>query len=209
MFVEDQAIGIGRRRQTAVRQSRHDLAQNSGVIFRLHHALGARDADNAKILAQPRQWTLVQEAGEIIRAIRQQLAAAETDEQIEELAFDAMHVGMGGGFGERDMRHPERAGIAAQLGQIRQQLRVRRACEQRGDQRVFLRARRIHFVDVAGHLFSAVQIGPQSGAIDAGDGFDRNDPLRGNASPVGDGRLRNTNLTRKLADTAGGANSLG
>jgi hypothetical protein len=53
---------------------------------------------------------------------------------------------------------------------------------------------------------SAVKIGAQDGAIDSGDDFDRDHAFRGNASPVGNGRLGNTNLARKFADATGGAN---
>ena len=62
------------------------------MILRLAIAVGALDAERRQILAQPRQRALVQEAGEIIGAVGQQLAAADADEQIEELALDLRDV---------------------------------------------------------------------------------------------------------------------
>ena len=95
----------------------------------------------AEIGAQPRQRALVQEAGEIVRAVGQQFAAAEPDEQVEVLALDALDRGFACGLRERGMRDAERRRVAAQAGETLQQLCVRRAPEQRGEQRVFLRAR--------------------------------------------------------------------
>ena len=112
------------------------------MIFGLVVAFGALDAERREIAAQPRQRTLVQEAGQIIRGVGQQFAAAEPDEQVEELALDALDRGFAGGLRQRGMRDAERRRVAAQAGETLQQLRVRRAREQRGEQRVFLRARR-------------------------------------------------------------------
>ena len=126
----------------------------------------------------------MQEAGEIVGAVRHQLAAADADEQIEEFALDAVCVGIAGRVGESDMGDAQRRRIAAQLGQTAQQLRVRRSRQQRRQQRVFLRAREIDFVDVVGHLLSAVKIGPQDRARDTGHGFDREHALGGNARPI-------------------------
>ena len=163
----------------------------------------------AEILAQPRQRTVMQEAGEIVRSVGQQLAAAETDEQIEVFAFHAFGGSLAGGLRERGVGEARRCRIGAQLGQFGQQLRIRCAREQRGDQRIFLRACSIHFIDVAGHLVSAVKIGAQDGAIDSGNGFDRDHAFRRNANPIGNGRLGNADLARKLADAAGGAYRFG
>ena len=58
------------------------------MILRLRHAVGARNADARQILAQARQRPLVQEAGEIIGGVGQQLAAPDADEEIEEFALD-------------------------------------------------------------------------------------------------------------------------
>ena len=139
--------GALRRRRS---QTRHDLAQDGGVILRLDLAFGALDAEHRQIVAQPRQRALVQKAGEIVGAVRQQLAAAEPDEQIEEFALDTLDRHRTGRFRQRRMRDAERADVAAQTGQPLQQRGVRRARQQGGEQRVFLRARDIDLVDVAG-----------------------------------------------------------
>ena len=86
-----------------------------------------------------------------------------------------------GRFGERGMRQTERRGIAAQLRKARDsKSRIRRARQQRGEQRIFLRARGIDFIDIAGHLVSAVEIRPQHRAIDAGRRLDGDHPFGGN-----------------------------
>ncbi len=59
----------------------------------------------------------------------------------------------------RRMRDAERARIAAQFGQPRQQVGVRRTRKQGCEQRIFLRPRGIHFVDVTRHVV-AVEVGP-------------------------------------------------
>ena len=101
-------------------------------------AFGALDAQRGQIPAQPRQRTLVQEAGEIVRGVGQQFAAAQPDEQIEELALDALDCGFACGLRERGMRDTERCRVATQAGETRQQFCVRRAPKQRGKQRIFL-----------------------------------------------------------------------
>ena len=121
------------------------------MILGLAVAFGALDAERRQIAAQPRQRTLVQEAGEIVRAVGQQFAAAEPDEQVEVLALDALDRGFARGLRERGMRDAERRRIAAQAGEALQQLCVRRARQQRGEQRVFLRARR---GDIVGRLLA-------------------------------------------------------
>ena len=113
------------------------------MIFRLDVAFGALDAERREIVAQPRQRALVQEAGEIVRAVGQQFAAAEPDEEIEIFALDALDAGFAGGLRERGMRHAERrrrrrASPARRSSSLASGARA----EQRGEQRVFLRARR-------------------------------------------------------------------
>ena len=68
-----------------------------------------------EIRAQPRQRTLVQEAGEIVRAVGQQLAAPEADEEIEDTrARRARRWSRLAASRERGMRDAERARVAAQ-----------------------------------------------------------------------------------------------
>src|SRR5205814_354480 len=62
----------------------HHLEQDGDVILRLPRGSGALDSECIQILAQPRQRALVKEAGQIVGAIAEQIARAETDEKIEE-----------------------------------------------------------------------------------------------------------------------------
>ena len=147
----------------------------------------------AEIVAQPRQRPLMQEAGEIVGTVGHQLAAADADEQIEKFALDPRRVGAVGRFRETDMRHAERRRIAAQRCKAAQKFRVRRARQQRRQQRVFLRAREIDFIDAGGLIVLAVQIGPQNRASDAGQRFDRQNAFGRNARPIRHRGLGNPN----------------
>ena len=98
-------------------------------------------------------------------------------------------------FAECDMRDAERACVAAKAREPREQIGVGRAREQRGEERVFLRAREIELVDIRVGLF-AIEIGPQAHARNAGRRLDGEYALGGNFVPVRHGRLRD-------ADTAG------
>jgi hypothetical protein len=67
--------------------------------------------------AQSRERPLVQEAGEVIRPVRQKLPAPKTDEEIEIFALDALDIGPFRRLRERGVRQSERARIAAQFGE--------------------------------------------------------------------------------------------
>jgi hypothetical protein len=69
-----------------------------------------------QIGAQARQRALVQEAGEIVRAIKQDFAAAEPDEQIEILTLSALDRGFACGLRQRGVGDTKRRSIAAQSG---------------------------------------------------------------------------------------------
>ena len=92
----------------------------------------------------------------------QEFATAEPDEQVEVFALDPFDRRFACGFCERGMGNAERRRVAAQAGETLEQLCVRRASEQRGEQCVFLRPRR---GDVVGRLLvlpgPAVEVGPQ------------------------------------------------
>ena len=106
------------------------------------------------------------------------------------------------------MRHTERARIAAQRRQSLQEIGVRRSCEQHCQQRIFLRARGIDFINinVAGVARAlAVKIGSQQRPVDPGCGLDCDHAFGGYARPIGNGRLRDPKLARQRADTARGA----
>src|SRR5262245_15930096 len=93
MLLEYLAVGAGGCRKALAHESRHDLAQDGGMIFRLGLSLRALNSEPCEALAQARQRSLMQEAGEIIRAVREEFAATEPDEQIEVLALDALGAG--------------------------------------------------------------------------------------------------------------------
>ena len=122
MLLENLLVGAPGRRQATVENARHDLAQGRGVIFRLAIAFGALDSERAKIGAQSSQRAFVQEAGEIVRGVGQQFAAAKSDEQVEVLALDTLDGGLAGRLRESGMRDTERRRIAAQAGEAFQQL---------------------------------------------------------------------------------------
>ena len=82
---------------------------------------------------------------------------------------------------------------------------IRRARQQGREQRVFLRAGEIDFVDAGGLVVLVVEIGPQDRARDAGRRFDREHPLGWNPRPIRYRRLGNSDSARKLGDAAGGA----
>ena len=94
------------------------------MVFRLGLALDALNAELREIVAQSRQWALVEEAGEIIRAIRHQFSTPDADEQLEEFAFDLRDSHRGCCFAECRMHDAERRAIAAQFGKSGQQVGV-------------------------------------------------------------------------------------
>ncbi len=100
------------------------------------------------------------------------------------------------------MRDAERRRIAAQFGDLFEQVCVGRARKQAGEQRIFLRARQIDVVDVG----FAVQIRAQNRAADAAHGFHRQHALGGYPDPVGDRWLGDSDAARKFRDAADGAN---
>jgi len=69
---------------------RHDLAQDRDVILGLAAMTVALDAEPRKVGAQPRERPLMQEAGEVIGAVGQKLAASHADEEIEYSRFTAV-----------------------------------------------------------------------------------------------------------------------
>src|SRR5262249_55964197 len=98
---------------------------------------------------QPRQRPLMQKAGEIIGAVREQLAAAEPDKEVEVLALDALSAGAACRLGERRMRQSKRGCIATHTGKSLQQRLIGSAREQACEQRVFLRPRRLDLIEIA------------------------------------------------------------
>ena len=101
----------------------------------------------AQILAHPRQRTLVKKAGQIVGGIGQQFAAAEADEEIEELLAHGAIVGRRSCGGEFDMRHAEFGAVALQRCHPLERLGVGRLAEQQRQQAVFRGAQLIDLVD--------------------------------------------------------------
>ena len=171
------------------------------MILRLVIAFDPLNTDHREIIPQTCERTLVEKAGEIVRGVRQKLAAPEPDEEIEILALDARQVRSRGGFGERDMRDAERAGIAAEPRKARKQVGIRSTREQRRQQGVLARPREIDLVDFACRRL-AIEIGAQAHTRDAGCCLDGEHALCGNLVPVGDGWLRYANTTGEFGDAA-------
>ena len=186
-------------------QARHDLAQDRGVVLRLDIALAALDAERLEIAAQPRQRALVQEAGQVVGAVGQQLAAPEPDEEIEILALRPRSASVSrGGFRQRRMREAERArdrprSPASALENIAR--RARAAAAPRAAHipaRAPHRPRRVAAAHARRRDRGAARPARRRWRLD------REHPLGRNALPVRNRGLGNAYFSRKLADAAGG-----
>jgi hypothetical protein len=96
------------------------------MILGFYIALGPLDAEFLEILAQPLQRPLVEKAGEVVRAVGQELAAAEPDEEIEVFALKPIGVGLARRLRQGGMCDAKRARVAAQTCQAVQKLGIRR-----------------------------------------------------------------------------------
>jgi hypothetical protein len=72
----------------------------------------------AKRLKSWRQRPFVQEAGDVIRRVRQKIAAADSNEEAEEFALHLGRACAFGGFGQFMMRGAERRFVALQLSDL-------------------------------------------------------------------------------------------
>ena len=106
-----------------------------------------------------------------------------------------------GGFGKRDMGHTERACVAAEPRDPRQQVGMRRSGEQCGKQRVFLCTCKIDVLDRVGRWLS-INIRAQTHPRDARCCLHGEHALCGNFVPVRNGWLRYSNTTGEFRDTA-------
>ena len=116
------------------------------MIFRLGLPFGTLDAPGLEICAQPRQRPLMQEAGQVVRSVGQKLAAPEADEEIEIFPLDALRIGLGCSRSKDVVGQRQRiAGFpaATEAGQAFQEIGIRAANQQRREQCVSARARRI------------------------------------------------------------------
>ncbi len=128
-------------------QARHYFAKDGGVIFRFVLLFVAHDSEHAQIVAQPCQRALVEKAGEIVGAVRQQFASADTDEQLEKFALKEFAVGFFRSSRQCRVRGSELRRIAANSGQRLEQRRIWRAPQQRSKQCVFFHACDVDVVD--------------------------------------------------------------
>src|SRR5215472_5461804 len=88
VLLEERALRVRRYRKARRRKARHDLAKRRRVILGFEMVRHPLDTKRGEIVAQARQRSFVEKAGQIIGRIGQQLAAAETYEQIEIFALD-------------------------------------------------------------------------------------------------------------------------
>jgi hypothetical protein len=103
MALENLPLPIDCCRKLSADQTGHDLAENGRVVFGFASRFDTFNAEFTQILAQARQWTLVEKAGQIIRTVGQELPAPDADEEIEKLAFDL--------FGSRTVRRLRQQGM--------------------------------------------------------------------------------------------------
>ncbi len=101
--------------------------------------------------ASGRSWPLVEESGQIIGAIGHHLAAADPDEQVEELPLHRLRPGSAGGLGERRVGKPDRARVDLEIGDGFEELPIRGSRQQGGEQRILARSRGIDLVRQRGH----------------------------------------------------------
>ena len=82
------------------------------MVLGLGLSLGPFDADALQICAQAGERPFVEKAGEVIGCIGQQLAAADADEEIEELPLDLVSIGPRGRCPKLGVRKAKRGCIA-------------------------------------------------------------------------------------------------
>jgi hypothetical protein len=66
MFFEDLLLAFDRCGKLSTDQAGHDLAKKGGVVFWLAELIAPFDAEPPQVLAQARQRTLVEKAGQVI-----------------------------------------------------------------------------------------------------------------------------------------------
>src|SRR5437870_1069273 len=100
------------------------------MVLRFTLRLDTFDAESLQILAQARQRTLIEKAGQVVRTVGQEFAAADPDEEIEKLTLDLFGTRSVRGLGQRCVRNTEQRCLAAKLGEPREQRRIRGTCQQ-------------------------------------------------------------------------------
>ena len=117
VFLKEPFLRVGCRGKASAGHTSHYFAKDGGVIFRFVLLFGPDDSERAQIVAQPRQRAFVQKAGEIVGAVGQQFASADTDEQFEKLAPKEFGVGFLRSLRQGRVRGSELRRIAANSGQ--------------------------------------------------------------------------------------------
>src|SRR3954447_569292 len=98
----------------------------------------------------------MQEAGEIIRAVRQQFPASKPDKKIEKLPLDQIRIGTAGSIRKRRVGDSKWTCIAPQGGDTIEQLLVWSPRQERREQRIFLGPRGIDLVQIDDSRVSTV-----------------------------------------------------
>jgi len=105
------------------------------------------DAEKLEGLAQFHQRPAVQRAGQIVGRVGQDLAAAQSDKQVEIFARGDGLAGSARSLGERRMGHAERRGVVLQRCQAADQLGAGPPGQQNRQQCLFARTGTIQFID--------------------------------------------------------------
>ena len=174
MLLEEGALRFRRCREAPAGKARHDLAQRRRMILRLEIVLDPLDAERGEIVAQARQRTLVEKAGQIVgrrRATARHARDRRTDRNIRaRLWLCASDAASASAAWARPsgVASPPNCAISpsnAFDGAARKQC---------GKQRIFLGARRIDGIEgIIFHGGLAVEIGTKLFARNAGRGFNR------------------------------------
>src|SRR5215203_6627416 len=99
----------------------------------------------------------MQETGEIIRAVRQQLPASKPDKEVEKFPLDQIGIRMAGSIRKRSVGKPERTCIASQSGEPIEQLLIGSTRQECRQQRIFFSTRRIDLIQIDGKRVGTVR----------------------------------------------------
>ena len=110
------------------------------MVFGLFDVLAALDAQLRHIVAQFGERLLVQEPGQIVGTIGQQLAAPDTDEQVVKFLGDGCRIRLRGDLRKGGNGLAEIGVIALHLGRDGQSVRIGRLVEKERKQSVELRS---------------------------------------------------------------------
>ena len=127
-------------------EAAHDLAQRAEMILGVEMAARSLDAEAHHVPAQAGERPFVEEAGQVVRRVRDEFSAADTDEEME--IFPGDIIGGGCCLTEGGVSAAEqRVAAVLQTGKTSQDAGIGRGEQQRGEEGVFVRA---GLVDVVG-----------------------------------------------------------